>query len=244
MKRLDVVAGPNGAGKSTFVELTLAPLLPGSVFVNADVLNADVLARQRCPQDALSHAYEAARVAADLRSRLIEMGRSLIAQTVFSHPSKLALIRQAHDAGFTVVTHILLIPEELAVQRVRHRVVAGGRDVPEAKIRDRYQRLFALVAEAAPRSDTATEYDNSQRTGPRVVAQFSGGDVVGAVGWPAWTPPAFGRWSSSRWPSCIPEASFERMIDKWVTSNPSATAASRCPSRSASCTRRCPSWST
>ena len=29
MNRLDLVVGPNGAGKSTFVELTLAPLLPG-----------------------------------------------------------------------------------------------------------------------------------------------------------------------------------------------------------------------
>ncbi len=36
MKRLDLVVGSNGAGKSTFVELTLAPLLPRSVFVNAD----------------------------------------------------------------------------------------------------------------------------------------------------------------------------------------------------------------
>ena len=36
MNRLDLVAGPNGAGKSTFVELTLAPMLAGSVFVNAD----------------------------------------------------------------------------------------------------------------------------------------------------------------------------------------------------------------
>ncbi|MGZ5390675.1 MAG: ATPase, partial [Mycobacterium sp.] len=36
MKRLDLVVGSNGAGKTTFVELTLAPLLPGSVFVNAD----------------------------------------------------------------------------------------------------------------------------------------------------------------------------------------------------------------
>jgi len=36
MNRLDLVVGPNGAGKSTFVEFTLAPLLPKSVFVNAD----------------------------------------------------------------------------------------------------------------------------------------------------------------------------------------------------------------
>ncbi len=44
MNLLDLVVGPNRAGKSTFVELTLAPLLPGSVFVNADEL-----ARQQYP---------------------------------------------------------------------------------------------------------------------------------------------------------------------------------------------------
>ena len=41
MRRLDLVVGPNGAGKSTFVEQRLAPLLPGSAFVNADVIAKD-----------------------------------------------------------------------------------------------------------------------------------------------------------------------------------------------------------
>ena len=59
MNRLDLVVGPNGAGKSTFVELTLAPLLRGSVFVNADEI-----ARHRWPADPSAHAYEAARIAA------------------------------------------------------------------------------------------------------------------------------------------------------------------------------------
>jgi hypothetical protein len=60
MNRLDLLVGPNGAGKSTSVELTLAPLLPGSVFVNADEV-----AKQRWPEDPTSHAYDAARIAAD-----------------------------------------------------------------------------------------------------------------------------------------------------------------------------------
>ena len=62
MKRLDLVAGPNGAGKSTFVELTLAPLLPGSVFVNADEI-----AKHRWPDDPPTHAHEAALIAAETR---------------------------------------------------------------------------------------------------------------------------------------------------------------------------------
>jgi predicted ABC-type ATPase len=192
MNRLDLVVGPNGAGKSTFVEFTLAPLLPKSAFVNADEI-----ARQRWPADPAAHAYEAAQIAADTRSRLIELRRAFIAETVFSHPSKLELIDSAHAASYTVILHVLLIPEELAVQRVKHRVKAGGHDVPEDKIRQRYQRLWPLVGTAITRCDSATVFDNSARKGPRIVAQMSGGQLVGAPMWPAWTPHVL----TSRWPA-------------------------------------------
>lgn len=192
MKRLDLVVGANGAGKSTFVALTLAPLLPGSVFVNADEI-----AKQRWPEDSASRSYEAARIAADTRARLIELGRSFIAETVFSHPSKLELVTDARAARYTIVLHVLQIPEDLAVERVKHRVRAGGHDVPESKIRERHQRLWTFVAQAIGRSDMATVYDNSRTRGPRIVGQFSAGEVVGAPSWPVWTP----RELSSRWPA-------------------------------------------
>ena len=183
MKRLDLVVGPNGAGKSTFVELTLSPLLPGSGFVNADEI-----ARQRWPDGPVWHAYEATRVAAETRAKLIELGASFIAETVFSHPSKLELIDAARAADYTFVVHVLLIPEELAVERVRHRVNAGGHDVPENKIRERYQRLWGLVAAAITRCDSTTVYDNSGLKGPHIVAQMNDGFAIGSPAWPAWTP--------------------------------------------------------
>jgi predicted ABC-type ATPase len=185
VKRLDLVVGCNGAGKSTFVALTLGPLLPRSVFVNADEI-----ARQRWPHDPASHSYEAARIAADTRTRLIGSGRSFIAETVFSHPSKLELIGDAHEHGYIVALHALIVPEALAVERVRHRVHAGGHHVPEEKIRERYERLWPLVATAIARCDLATVYDNSGIEGPRIVARFTDGDVVGAAAWPYWTPTA------------------------------------------------------
>jgi len=185
MKRLDLVVGPNGAGKSTFVELTLAPLLPGSGFVNADEI-----ARQRWPDDPAPHAYQAARVAAETRAKLIALGASLIAETVFSHPLKLDLIDTAHAAHYTIVLHVLLIPEELAVERVRYRVSAGGHHVPEDKIRERYQRLWGLVAAAISRCDSTTVCDNSGLEGPRIIAQMNDGFLIGSAAWPAWTPAA------------------------------------------------------
>jgi predicted ABC-type ATPase len=191
MDRLDLVVGPNGAGKSAFIAFTLAPLLPGSL-----VVNADEIARQRWPKDPASHSYDAARIAADTRAKLIELGRSFIAETVFSHPSKLDFIHAARGAGFTVLAHVLLIPEDLAVERVRHRVAAGGHDVPEAKVRQRHRRLWTPVAEAIALSDLATLYDNSHLRGPRIVARLSGGLTIGAPEWPTWVPANL----RARWP--------------------------------------------
>lgn len=194
MKRLDLVIGPDGAGKSTFVGLTLAPLLPGSAFVNADEI-----ARQRWPDDPVANSYAAAGIAADTRAALIEAGRSFIAETVFSHPSKLELIGSAQAAGYTVVVHAVLIPEDLAVQRVAHRVRAGGHSVPETKIRSRHQRLGPLLAAAIATADSASVYDNSRIGGPRILAQFSAGLLIGAADWPDWTPAEL----ATRWPSGV-----------------------------------------
>ena len=191
MNRLDLVVGPNGAGKSTFIALTLAPLLPASV-----VVNAGEIAAQRWPDNPVAHGYDAAQVASDTRAKLNELGRSFIAETVFSHPSKLDLIGAAHAAGYTVVLHVLLVPEDFAVERVRHRVQAGGHEVPETKIRQQHRRLWPLIANAIALADTATVYDNTRLRGPRITAQLSGGDIVGSPAWPAWTPEPL----RSRWP--------------------------------------------
>jgi predicted ABC-type ATPase len=189
--RLDLVVGPNGAGKSTFVRLTLVPVLPHATFVNADLI-----AQQRWPIDPETHSYEAARIAAATRTALIARREPFIAETVFSHPSKLDLLREAAAAGYYTAVHVLLVPEALAVARVAARVAAGGHTVPEEKIRGRYQRLWPLVAEAIVLADTATVYDNSQRKGPRVVADFSHGFVIGEPLWPDGAPEAL----TDRWP--------------------------------------------
>ena len=189
--RLDLVVGPNGAGKSTFVELILAPNRPGVTFVNADIIAA-----QRWPQDPASHAYEAAEVAARTRARLLELHEPFIAETVFSHPSKLELLDAALAAGYTLELQVLLVPEELAVHRVRHRVASGGHTVPEEKIRSRFGRIWPLVAAGIGRADVTHVWDNSRYDGPEEIATFAGGMPIGACRWPSWTTTEF----TSRWP--------------------------------------------
>ncbi len=189
--RLDLVVGPNGAGKSTFVELVLSPHRPG-----VTIVNPDVIAAQRWPQDPQWHAYDAARVAARTRTRLLQLSEPFIAETVFSHPSKLDFLDEASAAGYTVELQVLLVPEELAVQRVLYRVANGGHGVPEDKIRSRYQRLWSLVAKAIAHADTSHVWDNSHRDGPTEVALFAAGTPIGRCLRPPWASPEL----TSRWP--------------------------------------------
>ncbi len=119
---------------------------------------------------------------------LIERGESFIAETAFSHPSKLELIDRARRAGYVVVLHVILVPGELSVARVVERVAEGGHSVPEDKVRKRFERLWPLVAEAIDRSDHATVYDNTAPDVTRIVARYVDGHEAGEITWPAWTP--------------------------------------------------------
>ncbi|HQZ87091.1 MAG: hypothetical protein QG671_4538 [Actinomycetota bacterium] len=191
MSRLDLVVGPNGAGKSTYVRLVLAGAAPMSAIVNADDIS-----KQNWPEDAEAHSYDAAEIAAATRERLIDLRQPLIAETVFSHASKLELIHRAQAADYFVALHVLLVPIDLAVARVAARVAAGGHSVPTEKVRARYERLWLLVAAAINMADTSSVWDNSHIDGPRPVALFSRGEPVGSPSWPSWTPPDLAaRWS-------------------------------------------------
>ncbi|MGQ0466836.1 MAG: zeta toxin family protein [Sporichthyaceae bacterium] len=196
MSRLDLVVGSNGAGKSTFVERVILPRWPSALLVNANLI-----ARQKWPRDLEAHSYEAARIAAATRDRLIETGRPFIAETVFSHESKLELVARARAAGYHLALHVLMVPEAVAVHRVALRVQRGGHSVPEDKIRERYHRLWPLVVEAIEQSDVATIYDNNALGGPVEAASFAGGLPTGVPAWPNWTPEGM----AARWPR-VPSA--------------------------------------
>jgi predicted ABC-type ATPase len=184
---LHVLAGPNGSGKSTFAEILVARThLP---LVNADLIAADLWPGDLAQQ--VRRGREVSVLAMEQRERLMAERSSYVTETVFSHVSKLELVRQAQANGYTVALHVMLVPADLAVARVADRVAAGGHKVPATKIRSRYRRLWALVAQARDLADRADFYDNSRLDQPfRRVATYEYGQPVGTPEWPAWTPPA------------------------------------------------------
>lgn len=185
---LHLLAGSNGAGKSTLAHEVLIPRmhLP---FVNADLIAEGLWPDDRAEQQ--RRALEVSQLAAQERDRMMAQRTSFITETVFSHPSKLELLGHAQRRGYTVSLHIIMVPEDLAVARVADRVTHGGHTVPEASIRQRYKRLWELIAQARQRADRADFYDNSSLDTPfRRVATYEYGQPVGTTSWPIWTPAA------------------------------------------------------
>jgi predicted ABC-type ATPase len=110
---------------------------------------------------------------------------------VFSHPSKVALLTDASVLGYLVHLHVILVPVDLTVQRVRERVRRGGHTVPETKIRDRYDRLWAHIAAAIQVVDVAEVFDNSSPRHPfRPCATYAHGVLSGRAEWPRWAASA------------------------------------------------------
>lgn len=180
---LHLLAGPNGAGKSQLHRRILAER------VHLEFVNADVIAAALWPGEELERGHDAARAAAQRRAQLLASGTSFIAETVFSHPSKLELIRSAQRAGYQVALYVVCVPEDLSVARVANRVTQGGHDVPSDKIRARWHRVWPLLADAVRIADTARVYDNSSAKRPyQLIARYRSGTLVEESAWPKWLP--------------------------------------------------------
>lgn len=171
---LFVIAGPNGAGKTTFYKTHLAPLT-ASPFINADDIQRNELTDQ-----SVEAAYQAAAIAEYRRDQHLAARQSFITETVFSHPSKLDLIRHAKQQGFeTCVFHVGIETADLSVARVTERVKEGGHPVPEEKIRARFDRNEPLIREAVRMADSGYVYDNSALNVPHQhLMTFEQGQVI------------------------------------------------------------------
>ena len=180
---LHLLAGPNGSGKTTLATRVLLPA------THLPFVNADVIAAERWPGQEVRHGREASEAAAAERDALMGKRISFIAETVFSHPSKVDLVREAQRVGYRVTLHVVVVPEAVTVARVAERVGRGGHAVPVAKIRARYRRLWPLVVQARTLADQCFVYDNSTAASAlRLIASYEGGVLLGSAAWPRWTP--------------------------------------------------------
>jgi predicted ABC-type ATPase len=160
-----VLAGTNGAGKSS---------LAGAMFrrSGADYFNPDeATARILAANPGISTA-EANSTAWHHGKRLLE--RAIAERLEFAFETTLgehtisALLRNALAAGIEVrIWFVGLSSPELHIARVRSRVARGGHDIPDAKIRERYDQSRINLIELMPRLTELLVFDNSFEADPQ-----------------------------------------------------------------------------
>jgi len=98
-----------------------------------------------------------------LRKKLLQEKMKLSFETVFSHTSKLDIMREAKEAGYKVYLYFVSTESpEINKFRVAARKSLGGHDVPSDKIEQRYYRSLDLLFEAAQLSYQVFFIDNSK----------------------------------------------------------------------------------
>ena len=190
-----LLAGPNGAGKSTLYRALVREgiLGPPLEFVNADLHERAHLQHIANPQD----RSEAARAWADARrTALLAAHTPFASETVFSHPSKLALIEDAQRHGFTVALYIVALDDPACLlDRVAQRVREGGHPVPPERILARYPAHHGPphAGRAMGRCGLPLRRHGRDRRRPRLVAvRTASATTTLAARLPAWAQRVLG----------------------------------------------------
>ena len=159
-----VLAGVNGAGKSSVAGGFL--LKEGDTFFNPDTVAQQI--RNLHPDIPLAmanaHAWQIGKA---LLEQAIAAGRDYRFETTLGGRSIAQLLEKAARAGHRL--HIWfcgLASPDLHIRRVRSRVLHGGHDIPEEKIRERWNRSRENLIRLLPLIDHLRVIDNSADSDP------------------------------------------------------------------------------
>jgi predicted ABC-type ATPase len=172
-----IVAGPNGSGKSSLYGNTDIEAFDQSIWIiNPDLLTARI---RQVEQLSLEEAnLQAVRRIELWLDASIQAHQTVGVETVLSTEKYRRLVVAAKQKGFEFrLIFIMLASPELNIERVRLRVLSGGHDVPESKIRERWSRSLSQLPWFLERADQAALFDNSGAV-PKLIGRKRDGDIV------------------------------------------------------------------
>lgn len=173
-----VIAGPNGAGKTT-----LAPFLLRDKLGILEYVNADPIAQGLSGFDPASVAVKAGRVMLSRLHGLAKQRKTFAFESTLAAKHYAGWIKELCNHGYAFqLVFLWLRSADLAVQRVRERVQAGGHHVPEDVIRRRYaagMRNFSNLYQ--PLANSWAVYDNSHLPHPMMIAHGGQGAGEGII---------------------------------------------------------------
>ncbi len=157
-----VLAGVNGAGKSS-IGGNIMLRRAGLTWFNPDTYTRILVQGGRSAGEANACAWQHG---VNLIDRAVAAGLSHAFETTLGGSTmtqKIAAAARTHDV---LVWFCGLASPEKHIARVAARVVAGGHDIPEAKIRERWIRAPLNLIDLMPKLSELRVFDNSTDAAP------------------------------------------------------------------------------
>jgi len=172
-----IVAGPNGSGKSSVYRDADLEWGGRSVWiVNPDLLSARISEVEAVPFDE-ANLIAVERIESWLDAS-IDVHKTIGVETVLSTDKYRRLVSRAKALGFAVwLIYVVLDSPERSIERIKLRVVKGGHNVPDDKVRKRYRGSLAQFPWFLEQADEAWIYDNSGAT-PKQIGEKHDGVVT------------------------------------------------------------------
>lgn len=166
-KNLYIIAGCNGAGKTTASFTILPNILNCKEFVNADEI-----ARGLSPFQPEKVSFEAGRIMINRINELLEINENFAFETTLATKSYKSKVVYAQSKNYTVTLLFFWLQNvDLAIERVRTRVMEGGHNIATEVIKRRYvngiKNLFNIYLSIV---DEVLIYDNSAGK-PELIAE-------------------------------------------------------------------------
>lgn len=134
MPNLYIISGCNGAGKTTASFTILPEMLQCKEFVNADEI-----AKGLSPFQPEKVAIEAGRIMLKRIQELLDSNSDFAFETTLATKSYVNTIKVAQSKGYLItLIYFWLNTPQLAIERVKERVLNGGHDIEEDIIIRRY----------------------------------------------------------------------------------------------------------
>jgi predicted ABC-type ATPase len=169
-----VIAGPNGSGKSSLYSSSDVEAFDQSIWI----INPDILTQRIRQVEKLTlhdaNVQAVMRVEAWLEAS-INAHQTVGVETVLSTDKYRRLVLAAKQKQFKFrLIYMVLESPDLNVKRVRLRAMKGGHDVPETKIRERWEKSLQQLPWFFEQADWAAIYDNSGERLRRVGSKSNG----------------------------------------------------------------------
>ncbi|RTY71595.1 zeta toxin [Flavobacterium sp. GSP27] len=157
-KNLYIIAGCNGAGKTTASFTILPDILDCKEFVNADEI-----AKGLSPFQPEKVSFEAGRIMIKRVNELLEINENFAFETTLATKSYKSKVIKAQSKNYTVTLLFFWLQNvDLAIERVKTRVLEGGHNIETEVIRRRYKNgiknLFEIYLSIV---DEVMIFDNS-----------------------------------------------------------------------------------